>query len=124
MAIGEAVIPPRTSGPPLHVHSREDEVYLVLDGVLTLQLGDERFSVPADGLAWLPRGIPHAFANLTDESVRVNGLILPAGLEAMFAELADYMRGVAGPPDESRIAHIESRYGMKTVGPPIDARRR
>ncbi len=69
VTIGEAVIPPRTSGPSLHVHSREDEVYLVLDGVLTVQLGDERFAVPADGLAWLPRGIPHAFANLTDERV-------------------------------------------------------
>lgn len=120
VTIGEATIPPRTSGPSLHVHSREDEAYLVLEGVLTVQLGEERFSVPAGGLAWLPRGTPHAFANLTDEHVRVNGLILPAGLEGMFAELADYMRGVQGPPDESRVAEIESRYGMKTVGPPID----
>jgi mannose-6-phosphate isomerase-like protein (cupin superfamily) len=123
VTIGEAVIPPRTSGPSLHVHSREDEVYLVRHGVLTVQLGDEWFEVPADGLAWLPRGIPHAFANLADEPVRLNGLILPAGLERMFAELADEMSGVAGPPDASRIGEIEARYGMRTVGPPISARR-
>jgi quercetin dioxygenase-like cupin family protein len=123
VTIGEAEIPPRTSGPSLHVHSNEDEAYLVLEGILTVQLGDDRFTVPAGGLAWLPRGIPHTFANLNDQPVRANGLILPAGLEGMFAEIAEYVGGLQGPPDESRFAEIESRYGMATIGPPIDASR-
>lgn len=33
--IGEAKLPPRTSGPSLHVHEREDEGTYVIDGSLT-----------------------------------------------------------------------------------------
>jgi uncharacterized cupin superfamily protein len=38
-----------SSGPSLHVHTREDEVSVVVEGVLTLQLGDQRLEVPARG---------------------------------------------------------------------------
>ncbi|MDP9356513.1 MAG: cupin domain-containing protein [Chloroflexota bacterium] len=39
--------------------------------MLTVVLGDERFEVPAGGIAWLPRGVPHTFANLTADPVHV-----------------------------------------------------
>lgn len=112
VTIGEADIPPRTSGPPLHVHSKEDEAYLVLEGILTVRVGDERFAVPAGGLAWLPRGIPHTFANLTDQRVRANGPILPAGLEDMFVAIAESMQGIEEPPHPARIAEIEECHTL------------
>ncbi|MBV8196477.1 MAG: cupin domain-containing protein [Candidatus Dormibacteraeota bacterium] len=121
MTIGEADMPPMSSGPSLHVHSREDEIGLVIEGVLTVQLGDERFEVPAGGIAFLARGVPHAFANLTAERVRVIGLITPSGLEGMFAETGEYVRSLSGPPDPIHVAAIAERYGVKTIGPPIDA---
>ena len=38
----ESLVPPG-GGPPPHVHSREEESFLVLEGEMTFVLGDERF---------------------------------------------------------------------------------
>lgn len=120
LTIGEAHLPPLSAGPSLHLHANEDEVSLVVEGVLTVQLGDERFEVRAGGIAWLARGVPHTFANLTTEPVRAIGLITPAGLEGMFEEIGTYVQTMGGKPDPSRIAEINAQYGVKEIGPPID----
>jgi uncharacterized cupin superfamily protein len=41
LALAEVRLPPLTSGPNLHVHANEDEMFLVLDGVMTVQVADE-----------------------------------------------------------------------------------
>lgn len=118
--IADGFIPPKHAGPALHVHSREDEIYLVIEGTLTVQVGDSLSEVGAGGLVWLPRGIPHTFANRTETQVRTIGIILPTGIEAMFAEVNAYMRSLSGRgPDPERIAAIEAPFGLKTVGPQI-----
>ncbi len=38
---------PRGSGPPLHVHHNEDETFYVLDGEVTVLVGDERIDLAA-----------------------------------------------------------------------------
>jgi mannose-6-phosphate isomerase-like protein (cupin superfamily) len=119
LAIGDAVMPPMSAGPSLHVHTHEDEASYVVDGVLTVVLGDERFEVPAGGIAWLPRGVPHTFANLGAEPVRVVGMVVPSGLEGMFAEQTEYFRSLEGPPDPDAIAEVGRRYGVTVVGPPV-----
>jgi len=43
LALWESLLP-RGFSPPLHVHSREDEAFYVLDGELTFRLGDCRRS--------------------------------------------------------------------------------
>ena len=40
---GEAHLPARSSGPGLHVHTREDEAVFVISGVMTVVVGDRRF---------------------------------------------------------------------------------
>ena len=40
LALGEVRLPPLTSGPNLHVHANEDEMFFVLDGVMTVQVAD------------------------------------------------------------------------------------
>ena len=120
LSLGEAVMPPMSAGPSLHVHSREDEASIVIKGVLTVQVGTEQFEVPAGGVAWLPRGVPHTFANLTTEPVHVVGVIVPAGLEGMFEEQSAYFASLQGPPDPAAIAEIGARYGVTVIGGPIE----
>ncbi len=119
LIIGDALMPPMSAGPSLHVHTREDEACYVVEGVLTVVLGDDRFEVPTGGIAWLPRGVPHTFANLTTELVRVVGMTVPAGLEGMFAETGAYFGALQGPPDQAVLDEIGQRYGVTVVGPPI-----
>jgi len=117
---GEARLPARTSGPGLHVHTREDEAVFVIGGSLTFVVGDRRFAAGAGELVWLPREVPHTFANLGDDPAWAFGTTTPAGLEGMFQEQAEYFEGLQGPPDPARIAQIGARYGVTALGPPLD----
>src|SRR5687768_16910757 len=51
---------------PVHIHSREDEVFLVLEGSGVFWVGDQREQVSAGGVAFLPRGLPHAYRMTSD----------------------------------------------------------
>lgn len=116
---GEAHLPPRSSGPNLHVHSREDESVYVIAGTLTVQIGTDQLRAGPGTLVWLPREVPHTFANLDDEPVHAFGVTTPAGLEGMFAEQAAYFSSLTGPPDEDVIDELGERYGVRRVGPPL-----
>jgi mannose-6-phosphate isomerase-like protein (cupin superfamily) len=117
--VGEARVPPHTAPVGLHVHSREDEIVYVVSGTLTFVIGERRFEAGPGTLVWMPKEVPHAFANLGDEPVWSVGTIVPAGIEPMFLEQAEYMAGLQGPPDPKRIAEIGARYGVRTLGPPL-----
>ena len=55
-SLAEVRLPPLTAGPNLHVHSREDELFFVLDGAMTVQVGDQLQEITAGGLVWGARG--------------------------------------------------------------------
>jgi uncharacterized cupin superfamily protein len=120
MALGEALIPPRTAGPGRHVHSREDEGIYVIDGVLTAEVGHQRYEVGPGGFLWMPRGLPHTFANLADHPVRALGVINPSGFEMFFTDMARYLASTDGPPDPDVILQLNKRYGVQPAeGPPL-----
>jgi mannose-6-phosphate isomerase-like protein (cupin superfamily) len=119
IGLWEVQLPPLTAGPHLHVHTQEDEMFFVLDGVLTVQIGDELHDLAAGGIAWGARGIPHAFANRTKDPARVMIMSIPGGAEGVFADMEAYRQTVTGAPDEQALAAIMARYGATRVGPAI-----
>src|SRR5579883_781363 len=66
----EAHIPPG-GGPPLHVHSREDESFYVIEGTIQCQFGETHFAASAGECVFLPRGVPHRFRNESSAPARV-----------------------------------------------------
>jgi uncharacterized RmlC-like cupin family protein len=106
-------MPAHALGPARHVHSREDEAIFVISGVLTLQVGEQRIEAGPDTLQWLPRRVPHAFANLSDEPVWAVGVIVPAGMERLFVEQAEYVASLQGePPDPQVLLKLSKKYGI------------
>jgi mannose-6-phosphate isomerase-like protein (cupin superfamily) len=120
VGFGDARLPPHTAGPNLHVHTREDEACYVVAGVLTVVVGDRTIEAGPETLVWLPRRVPHTFANRGDEEVWAVGVTSPAGIEAMFEEQAAYFAGINGPPDAAYLAELGARFGVTVVGPPLD----
>ena len=47
-------------GTPLHIHHRDDECVLVLEGETDVICGAQRFHLTPGCFAYLPRGVPHA----------------------------------------------------------------
>ncbi len=119
VTFGDARIPPQSSGPSLHVHEREDEAAYVIQGLMTFRVGNDMFEAGPGTLVWLPRNVPHTFANLSDEPVWAFGTTIPAGLEGMFVEQAKYFDSLSGPPDERTIDEIGAKYGVRRLGPPL-----
>jgi mannose-6-phosphate isomerase-like protein (cupin superfamily) len=119
LALAEVRLPPLTPGPSLHVHANEDEMFFVLDGMMTVQVGDQLHEVAAGGLAWGARGTPHAFANRAKTPMRIVIMWLPGGAEGLFQEMRDYLQSVDGDPDQQVVAELQARYGCAHVGPQI-----
>ena len=119
LALAEVRLPPLTAGPNLHVHANEDEMFFVLDGVMTVQVGDRLQELAAGGLAWGARGIPHAFANRAKDPLRIMIMWIPGGAEGLFQEMREYLQTVDGAPDQRVVAEIQARYGCTQVGPQI-----
>lgn len=115
---GDARIPPNTPGPGRHVHTHEDEAIYVVSGTLTVEVGGERYEVGPESLVWMPREVPHAFANLSDVEVRTVGFTTPSGLEGLFAEQAEYFATLSGPPDSELLLRLSVKYGVRPVAGP------
>ena len=99
------------SGPPLHVHRREDEFFFIMRGDFRFQLGDRIVDTPVGSFVFIPRGVAHTFQNVgTEPGVLVAG-VTPGGLEQMFAD----REGVNAEANQA-LARI---YQMEVVGPPL-----
>jgi hypothetical protein len=92
----------------------------VISGTMTFVVGERRFEAGEGSLVWLPRDVPHVFANLGDDPVWALGTITPSGREGMFIEQAEYFAGLHGPPDQDRLRAIADKYGVRSIGPPLD----
>src|SRR5207245_7145029 len=79
-ALWEAIVPPG-GGPPLHVHSREEEGFYVLEGEITFTVNGERVVASAGMFANMPVGTPHSFKNEGSQPARMLISVAPAGLE-------------------------------------------
>ena len=122
-----AVVVARAGGEPaLHVHDREDETYVVLEGELTFQRGDERFDAAAGDVVFLPRGVVHGFALRTPS--RAAAARLHAGRARARLSTRSPSRertggaAATGPPTPEQINAMEvafGAYGVTFTGPPL-----
>ncbi|HWL10633.1 MAG TPA: cupin domain-containing protein [Planctomicrobium sp.] len=113
----DALVPPG-GGPPPHIHTREEESFLVLEGEITFQLGEERIVAGAGTFLNMPVGSLHCFKNESTKIARMLISIAPAGLEQMFFEvgqpLADDVEMASPPvPEEiQKLLEVAPRYGI------------
>ena len=85
---------PRGTALPLHRHTREDEQVVLLDGEVTIRLGDETHHLRAGDTLALPRGVPHAH-EVTSETAHILTVATPGGFEQLFLDL--------GTPDKAPV---------------------
>lgn len=111
-ALVEHTLAPGLLGAPLHRHTHEDEISCVLEGVLTLQVGEEVHTATAGAVVLKPRGIFHTFWNAGDEPVRFLEVITPGGFEGYFRELRALIPETL-QPDMGAVAALAARYGLE-----------
>jgi mannose-6-phosphate isomerase-like protein (cupin superfamily) len=109
-ALLETTLEPRFPGPKPHVHRETLDMFFVLEGTLTMQLGEETLDLFAGSFVLVPPGMAHTFSNRTDQPVRLLNMDAPAGLESYLREMADAMAD--DPIDPPAISEIASRYDI------------
>jgi quercetin dioxygenase-like cupin family protein len=109
-------------GPPLHVHSREDEAFYILEGEIRFRQGEDEFVGGPGSWVWGPRGIPHAF-RVHSRGARALVMLTPGGFERMFEEGGVQASESDTPPeqpyDPAAAQALAERFGFEVVGPQL-----
>ena len=110
-ALAETVVAPGFPGPPPHFHEKLHDVFYVLEGTLTVLVGEQEHELGPGDFAHIAPGTVHTFSNRTDSEARVLNLSTPGGFEAYLRELSEAMAG--GEFDPAVVAGIAERYDIK-----------
>jgi quercetin dioxygenase-like cupin family protein len=112
----------RGNMPPLHVHRRDDEIFFVLAGEVTLFVGGEQTVLGPGQSALAPRDVPHAYRVESDEA---HWLVIttPAGFDIFVREVsnpapADELPPVPRHVDPAVLRQAAAKAGIEILGPP------
>jgi quercetin dioxygenase-like cupin family protein len=108
--------------PPLHVHHREDEYFVVLEGAITVFTpGNARTLNPGEALH-APRGVPHTY-RIESAEARWLAISNPSGFAGFVAEVAepagaDELPPEGPPVDPAKLGAAAAAAGIEILGPP------
>ena len=113
---------PRHASPPLHTHP-QDESYIVQEGLLTVQAGEQRFELAPGATAVVPMGVAHTF-RVDSSTARVLVLSTPAGLERLVRDgsvpaLTTLPPSETPRPSPEQLEAIFRAHGQVNVGSPL-----
>lgn len=110
--LAEQTVPPGMGVPP-HVHTREDEVFFVLEGEMEFVVGDQTVMGKAGDILHAPRGVPHGYKGAGSRPARARFMAIPGDIEVMFMEMATWPADT--PPDMARLAELCAKFGITFV---------
>lgn len=107
--LSETTIAPAFLGPPPHVH----DMFYVLEGALTLRLGEQTHRLQAGSFVCVPPGVVHTFRNDGDVPVRFLNFNTPAGWEHYMRDLSKAAQ--AGDLTPETIGRVASRHDFRAI---------
>jgi mannose-6-phosphate isomerase-like protein (cupin superfamily) len=103
---------------PLHVHYREDEGFYVLEGTVTIQVGEETVELGTGQHAFGPRDVPHRFT-IGPDGARMLWVLAPGGFEDLIDEASVPAEAPTVPPPgvvpPANAAEIVLRHGNELL---------
>lgn len=95
---------------PAHVHEREDELFVSLEGDHVIVLDGEEHRIGAGESVFAPRAVRHAQRRVVPGEGRLLVVTTPGGLDGFFRELA--AADAAGTLGPAAYASASERYGI------------
>ena len=100
---------------PPHVHHREDEFSIVLEGEIGFRSEDKEIVLGPGGYIVKPRGEVHAMWNAGPTPARMIEIISPAGFEELFRTVVGLTE--RGEAEMSKIVELANRYEVPIAEP-------
>ena len=101
-------------GPPLHVHTQEDEGFFILEGRYRFRIGDTERIVSAGEFVMAQRNVPHAFRSLGPDLGKMLVYLTPAGAESYFEEMSRIL--MDDPERGAKCSELDAKYGITILG--------
>ncbi|MFG3021917.1 cupin domain-containing protein [Streptomyces sp. NPDC048254] len=106
--------------PPYHVHTREDEIFMLIKGTALVWSDDQELELSEGGIVYLPKNVPHGY-RITSATADLLMICTPGGIEGMFRHAGRDM-STARPEgfeiSKDLMAEAADLYGQIIVGPP------
>ena len=103
---------------PLHVHYREDEGFYVLEGSVTIEVGDEVVELGAGQHAFGPRNVPHRFT-VGPDGAHMIWVLTPGGFDEFVEDVSVPAEAPTVPPAHvlppENAAEIVLKHGMELL---------
>jgi mannose-6-phosphate isomerase-like protein (cupin superfamily) len=85
--VSEWWVEPMSDGPGAHSHEANDEIFRVVEGTMSVLVGDRWIDAPAGSVIVIPAGVTHDFANRTKARAGVFNVFIPGGFEKNMAAI-------------------------------------
>jgi mannose-6-phosphate isomerase-like protein (cupin superfamily) len=121
-AVLEVLVMPGGGTPP-HIHHREDEMFYVLDGDITILAGEQTVRGSAGTCVHIPLGTVHTFKNEGSRPARMVVTYTPAGFENYFITAgtpATHGDKTAPPVMQETIERLQAyapQYSLEIIPP-------
>lgn len=97
-SISEWWLEPHIKGPGAHAHD-EDDVFYVIEGVMSVFVGDRWIDAPKGSFVLAPGGVSHDFENRSSERAGVLNVSIPGEFEKNMPAIAKWF--AENPPGEA-----------------------
>jgi len=123
-SVMEAILKPG-QGAPLHIHTREDEAFFVLEGEVAFYTTDSEIATQAEGFVSCPPNCIRGFRNNTSKISRMLILYSTSGVEEMTQRAGRVVdrNGISDRTDEVQIEcpQLAEEYGISQLDEPLPA---
>jgi mannose-6-phosphate isomerase-like protein (cupin superfamily) len=97
-SISEWWLEPGTQGPGAHSHP-EDDIFYVIEGTMSLLIGDRWVDAPKGSFALAPGGLTHDFENRSSRRAGLLNLSIPGDFEKNMPMIVQYFS--ENPPKDT-----------------------
>jgi quercetin dioxygenase-like cupin family protein len=107
--------------PPLHVHHRDDETFLIVEGELSFYLDGQVLRGRPGSIVFAPRGIPHVF-RVDSQTARWRVISSPPAFPEFLLEASVPAATLTLPTEAptitpQQLSEIAARHGIEILGP-------
>jgi len=98
-----------------HVHQQMEEMIIVVDGELDAVVGERQMRLHAGSTLFIPRGLPHAWANRGRSSATVLLHYTPSGQREQYFERMARLLGGSLPPTQAQLDDLARRFDEQPI---------
>jgi mannose-6-phosphate isomerase-like protein (cupin superfamily) len=96
IGVGELTLAAHSDGPPQHRHAAHEEGFYVVSGTARFTVGETTYAATAGAFVMVPPGVPHTFANPSNQPTVLLNTFTPDLYVQYFRDLRDMI--AAGQP--------------------------